>query len=292
MLKINENILTLRAFDIPEKHRIKIAVILSLLLHVVFILLGNYETLDFLKLNDNNIIIPAVEEDKRLVFEIVESDPNYQIEEPETDAVLASDKNTRANDNIPKYTPSENRPYSEGIAESKEIPVPSVNSKSKEIKQPVKPFKKFDAEKIGFGDVRTQEKNAEEQENINRRNSSKLLPDSRSSSARGIEGFSLSTYAWDFAPYMLEVKRKIERNINPPTLFFMGLIDGRYLIKFVIERSGNVRAITVLESNGSKTLEETSSNSIKFSNPFKPLPDTFPEKELVVTGKFRFYIIR
>jgi len=279
--------ISLRGIDIPEKYRISVAVIISILFHVLALLLVNNADLTFKNPVIQNPV--NVEKGKRLVFEIVESNPEAEVAQPPEDAELASDRNTQARDNTLDEAMKADRPHAEGIAEGSELPAPPGRSVETLLNRPTVPFKKFDAGKIGIEKIQEKQRQGETQQG---RQFTQVMPNYRDFSANELGGFSLSTYEWNFAPYMLELKRKIQRHINPPTAFYMRLIEGKYIIQFVIERSGAVREIRVLASEGSKALEETSLNAIKFSHPFNPLPADFPDKELIVTGRFRFYIIK
>lgn len=106
-------------------------------------------------------------------------------------------------------------------------------------------------------------------------------------------GLSFNTYDWDFAPYMLMLKRRIGRNIFPPMAFtHLGLIDGRTLLRFRIYPDGRMTALEVLRYMGHKTLMETSYNAVDISAPFPPLPSDFPEPYLEVTGTFIYFVRR
>ncbi len=113
--------------------------------------------------------------------------------------------------------------------------------------------------------------------------------DNQESRAPDMGGLSFNTYDWNFAPYMLDLKRKVERNIFPPPAFTrMGLISGESTIKFRIYPDGTMKALELIEYEGHKTLMETSYSAIKVSAPFNKLPADFPEQFLEVTAKFTY----
>ncbi len=115
--------------------------------------------------------------------------------------------------------------------------------------------------------------------------------DNRKSRAPDMGGMSFNTYNWDFAPYMLVLKKKVQGNIFPPPAFtHMGLIRGETLLRFKIYPNGELRDLVLLEYTGHETLMKTSISSINISAPFQPLPADFPEPFLEVTAKFFFYI--
>jgi hypothetical protein len=104
---------------------------------------------------------------------------------------------------------------------------------------------------------------------------------------------SFSTYAWDFAPYMLRLKERIEAHMFPPAAFSLyGLIDGKNVVRFRIGRDGRLLGMEALGYEGSRVLVETSAQAVKLSNPFPPLPPDFPDRYLEVTGQFRYELIR
>jgi len=104
-------------------------------------------------------------------------------------------------------------------------------------------------------------------------------------------GLSFNTYNWDFAPYMLELKERIGRNVFPPLAFSqLGMIDGDTLLRFKIYPDGELRDLELLAYQGHRSLMETSTLAVKVSAPFRKLPNDFPEPFLQVTAKFSFFI--
>ncbi len=117
--------------------------------------------------------------------------------------------------------------------------------------------------------------------------------DNQDSRAPDMGALSFNTYDWNFAPYMLDLKRKVERNIFPPPAFTrLGLISGETLLRFKIYPSGQMRDLEILGYDGHKTLMETSRNAIRVSAPFLELPQDFPEEYLEVTAKFSYFTDR
>lgn len=115
--------------------------------------------------------------------------------------------------------------------------------------------------------------------------------DQRDSRVPDSGGLSFNTYNWDFAPYMLELKERIGRNIFPPLAFSqLGMIDGDTLLRFKIYPNGELRDLELLAYQGHRSLMETSTLAIKVSAPFRKLPGDFPEPYLEVTAKFSFII--
>lgn len=115
--------------------------------------------------------------------------------------------------------------------------------------------------------------------------------DNQESRALDMGGLSFNTYNWNFAPYMLELKRRIQRNIHPPAAFMeLGLISGETLLRFKIYPNGMLKDLEILNYKGHKSLMITSSNAVEVSAPFLPLPRDFPEDYLEITGKFIYFV--
>jgi len=122
---------------------------------------------------------------------------------------------------------------------------------------------------------------------------SSLRMDSRESSALDAGGLQLSTYAWDYAPYLAYLKRRIERNISPPPAFTdFGLIEGTTRLRFRILPDGTMEALHVIGFDGSPLLRDTSTRAVEMAVPLRPLPVDFPDAFLEITGVFDYVIHR
>ena len=123
--------------------------------------------------------------------------------------------------------------------------------------------------------------------------SQQALLDNRSHSADELGGVSFSTYNWDFAPYMFYLKQRISQHNYPPAAFmWWGIIEGKTVLQFTIHRDGRLTSMHVLNSEGHESLKETALLAVQSSADFRALPQDFPEDSLVVTGDFRYTIIR
>jgi outer membrane biosynthesis protein TonB len=110
------------------------------------------------------------------------------------------------------------------------------------------------------------------------------------STRASVGGISINTTAWDFAPYLLDLKHRIKQHWIPPLAFTaLGAIHGYTKINFRIYPDGSMEALTVVESKGHKSLHKSSENAIKGAAPFRRLPDHFPEDYLDIT--FGFYYL-
>jgi outer membrane biosynthesis protein TonB len=100
------------------------------------------------------------------------------------------------------------------------------------------------------------------------------------------ESLTLSTYAWEWAPYINAMKSKLYQVWHtPPAYHMLGLIYGQTDIEFSISREGELISYKVLNHQGHESLEVSSVNAITAIFPFKPLPDNFPEESLTITAR-------
>jgi outer membrane biosynthesis protein TonB len=293
-----------------RRHQTTISFIISILLHLLFLLLyiplGKIElfpvTADDLKEK------PQVDEN-RIVFELVETPEDARSEEPPEEAHLVSDKNSIARDrNRDENTPSGD-PYSEGDLDVKEVLLsqqevlspqsPSVIQASEDETDPSREEKKSTSSPEGHDENQLSVKeflariapsqNSHGQDHIPPR----PLYDNETSQAEEYGGLTFNTYDWNFAPYLLEMKRKIEKNMHPPPAFTrFGLISGKTVIRFRVMPDGKVVTLKVLSHDGHESLKITSEQAILQSSAFSPLPRDFPEDFLEVTCSFQYIVSR
>ncbi|MBN2184848.1 MAG: energy transducer TonB [Candidatus Krumholzibacteriota bacterium] len=117
--------------------------------------------------------------------------------------------------------------------------------------------------------------------------------DQRKEAAGALGGITMNTYDWNFASYILEMKRKLRSNTHPPGAFSpLGLIEGKTVLTFRVMPDGRVADLNVIEYTGDRTLMETSVDAVEGSSPFRPLPSDFPMDYLELTWTFIFYVYR
>ncbi len=285
-----------------RKKLLKISLALSILLHLLFML--SYSWIHVITFAN-----PAPEqkiEEKRLEFELVETPENARSDAPPDKANLLSDKNALAQDDYQRKDKLKSDPYSEGDLDVKNLPTVSVeaipssaapqpsNSDASDREQRTKSVENnYEQSYEKFSRQKLLKPNPQSNINQQQREIERPLYANRAFSADDLGGFSFNTYAWDFAPYMLEMKRKVERNIFPPPAFtYMGLISGETIVRFKVMPNGEVTDLKVLNYTGHVSLKETSVKAILNSSRFRELPADFPEDFLEVTAKFTYYITR
>ncbi len=78
--------------------------------------------------------------------------------------------------------------------------------------------------------------------------------------------------------YLNNMKQMIERNrIYPPAADFIGSTNRLSIFSVVLEPSGAMNAITLLNSSGTPRLDEAARLMITSSAPFPPLPADYPQ---------------
>lgn len=289
------------------------SIVVSILLHLLLLAIWSGAIrLNLLK----GDIKPVKPDESPLVFElqepkrpreVVETPEDARVDELQKDAELASDKNAIARNSESHSQLPLGDPFSQGDVEVRELPstpmprgeTGELAREDQEIKQQKKKSENEPDENSDIYASRQFEKFSREyltnQKTATNPGAQESVPRARydNPDTRALENGALSfnTYNWDFAPYMLALKKRVERNIFPPPAFtFMGIISGQTLLRFKIYPNGELRDLTLLTYEGHETLMQTSLRAIEISAPFMPLPADFPEAYLEVTAKFQYHI--
>ena len=80
-----------------------------------------------------------------------------------------------------------------------------------------------------------------------------------------------TTSEFQFPPYLLIVRDKVERNWNPPP----GVKGATVKVTFKVLRSGRVGESKLMESSGNFYFDQAAMRAILASSPFPPLPEGF-----------------
>lgn len=109
----------------------------------------------------------------------------------------------------------------------------------------------------------------------------------------GDGAINLSSYNWNWQPYIDKLKNKVYKKwIAPEEYSTLGLISGYTIVKFEIDRNGNLVQLQILEHSGDPKLQNSSINAIKSLFPFIPLPEDFPDSTLTITAKLIYPDLR
>ncbi len=268
--------------SIKNEHKFWIFVIISILLHIIlFMMIPLLQPIidkpHELRSNSKN--------PPKLEFKLVKSNQK-ETDTPAEDA-FESDRNSLASQEHPDLSLPEGNPQPpqelspENKDYSMELPRTQQKSEMEETGNT------FNPTAMEFWEQFQENKHRMEQEKV-----PETVKDlNKSAYRRG--GFALNTYNWDYAPYMLALRDRIQNNIRPPMSFTrMGIGEGQNIIKFRINKSGKLESVQLLDSTTHETLDETSLRAIRYSFPFMKLPENFPEDYLEITGFFNYIIQR
>lgn len=263
-------------------------------------------SVDDVKRVDAEPLVFELQEPKR-PREIVESPEHARTEEFQKNAELASDKNALASNPESDSRLDLGEPFSRGDFEARELPseavpqgeegVIAVNEETVEERQP--PDVPRDPESGDLYAMNQAEKFTRDyltdQRKVRNPGAQERLPkvrfDNQQSRAPLTGSLSFNTYEWEFAPYMLRLKERVERNIFPPPAFYrLGIISGETFLRFKIYPNGELKDLQLLQYEGHETLMQASLSAIEISAPYEPLPADFPEAFLEVTAKFNYFI--
>jgi len=310
------------------KNKIKIALTLSILIHLILLLL--YKPLAGITglLSRDNAEAAL---DEPLTFELTSpEEPNELVEtpfeaqtaEPPQDARYLSDKNARAQDMYAANDLPVGDAMSEGRSAYKtfageETAVPLQQSmKQSAFEEEQEELKTDESDRkqesestdLSSGDIMLSQntrtmprpkfskeilQSAQVPTSPNSSFSDDQTWNNTASSAEAMGGVSLSTYEWDYAPYLFYMKKRIRDHLYPPQAFIqMGAISGEVTIRFTLNRDGSVHDLRLISNKGHKSFIEPSLNSIRASDPFKSLPTGFPDPYLELTWTFIFTVYR
>ncbi len=279
--------------DFFKSHRLTWALGLSLILHFLFLLLfGKWGEIRLFPLF-------SPDKEKQIVFEIVENPNAEPMRDKPEKADLYSDRNAIAKDRNEQKMENSSLPYSDGDSPAKNIAVQSsaVDNPSNAPTQARSDQSMTNQPEQGA----VSERSVPSRPSFNRdqllgrtgtnnTNTNTLAYQQTLSSAENSGGISFNTYDWNFAPYLIELKKRIERNIYPPPAFTHLGLGGSNIIRFRISRDGKMISAEILGFEGSQALVETSRKAVEMSAPFWSLPDDFPREFLEVTAKFHYVV--
>lgn len=279
-----------------------ITAVFSLLFHLLFLFVVNFDYL-LIDFDDESepmpeevtIIFPENKPEpapKRIVENINET------EEIPDRSDLLSDRNSRAaNPEMNEFRGEQ--PLSQGNTPFENLTNPNQSASHSQFL----PSKKFSKEALrksntGEGEERffklpDEEQARAQQQAMQDQQSTNNIYDQKTFSADQLGNLTLSTYAWEWAPYINSMKRKLMLVWFAPAAYYrLGLIHGHTDIRFTISREGKLLNYDVLNHTGHESLQQSSVNAITAIFPFKPLPQGFPEETLTITARLIYPNLR
>ncbi len=222
-----------------------------------------------------------------MVFEFIEpTDGPIPEEVPETN--LASTRKSLARSRGEEAVSENDLPVSSGQSPVKELKKPGSRADESEPSRPRPPDRELDrnegkreaAQSPFSRSVMRREvsQSVEEQRFMNPRGRSTTLPGD----------LSFNTVDFEFAPYLLELKRRIEAHWWPPIASYGSGYKGASVIRFGVSQSGELDLLEVVTGADHESLDIAASNAVRYGAPFPPLPDDFPENRWVITCTFHY----
>ena len=96
--------------------------------------------------------------------------------------------------------------------------------------------------------------------------------------------FTLSSYEWEYAPYMLDWIEKIKRNWVEPISYLAGKgKGGQVIVKTTLFKSGKKKKIELIFTNVNDEMTNEAIKAVEKSFNLPELPESYKENELEVT---------
>jgi hypothetical protein len=234
---------------------------------------------------------PQLKPDALKQFEVVDN-MNADNQRPEQSDLL-SDRDSRA------HNPELTQRHSQSVIRSEgNSPLRELSGQSRSGTFRASPAKKFSAKALtgesseaarSFAESDNEASEFSEAQSEGRNQAF----NQKNFSVEEVGALSLSTYKWEWAPYINAMKSKLYRVWFAPAAYYeLGLIHGVTIIRYTIGRGGHLVEWETLNHDGHESLKISSEEAIKALFPFLPLPENFPDETLTITAKLIYPDLR
>lgn len=283
-----DNSLTLISRSTERKVFI-VAIVVSLLFHIILLVFIKF---DLFRIFETPV--KAVNDIEPVTFLFPENKPRKVVENMNEnqlvpdDANLLSESNSQARSNI-LLDDQRNLPYSEGNTELENLAESNpIMENEQEFRPNYRQNESFNRDallenKESGAAMRSSRKILESgpaESSARRKNDTDNMLRQIDFSSNMLGDISLSTYAWEWAPYMNAFKRKLYQKWRVPAGYYLFGIKGKTVINFTIDRKGNLVKSEIVSHEGHESLQISSELVIKNCFPFLPLPVSFPDDSL------------
>lgn len=300
IINLKDKIKTGSFWEDKNKRILALAFLLSLLFHALL----------FLFLNLNNWLEPhpvSLQEDKPEKVTIVFPENKPKPKAKEWKIVQNTNENEELPDKTDLLSDKNSRAKNPSIAKEKgALPKSSGNAALPDFSPApsFKTFPKFQTKRFDksalLGERMAQNVHEEQQKQLQKAQmqsrpiqGANQMMNQKNFSVEDLGAISLSTYKWEWAPYVNALKNKLYQVwFAPPAYYQLGLIHGYTVVRFTIDKQGNMTNMEVLKQVGHKSLQLSSTEAIRALFPFLPLPKDFPEKNLTITAKLIYPDLR
>ncbi len=227
------------------------------------------------------------EKNEPIVFELVDPSPGAEPDEvPETNLV-STKKSLAHSDEAAVAQAANNLPASAGESPLKEN---RHAGEAAERDEPVRP-----AEEERPDESRSEGEDSPKSllspSNI-RNEVSRSLEGRRFQNPRGTQSLpgdlSFNTVDFEFAPYLFELKKRIEEKWYPPVASYGRGFKGESVVRFAVAKGGELDLLELLSGADHTSLDTAAMNAVRYGAPFPPLPEDFPEERWVITCTFYY----
>lgn len=221
-----------------------------------------------------------------IVFELIEPTPGPEPKEvPETNLV-STKKSLARSEEQPSPASENERPVSSGESPLKENKRGAVAVEEVERAQEEATLaeKVPDAEEGGIRSLLNP--------SSIRREVSRSVQESRLSNPRGDSALpgelSFNTVDFEYAPYLLILKKRIEEMWYPPVASYGRGFKGESVVRFAVAKGGELDLVELVSGADHKSLDTAALNAVRYAGPLPPLPEDFPEERWVITCTFYY----
>ena len=99
---------------------------------------------------------------------------------------------------------------------------------------------------------------------------------------------ALESRSHEYAAYLEEVKRRVEREWRYPLLAQERGLAGKLVIEFAIRRDGGLTRLHLADSSGVSILDDAALDAIRRAAPYSPLPDAMDLDRLNIVASFEY----
>ncbi len=100
---------------------------------------------------------------------------------------------------------------------------------------------------------------------------------------------SFDTKEYKYYGYMQRLREKIEGVWRYPSEAQERRLNGELYIKFTIRKDGRLTAVELVHTSGYKFLDDAAISALRDADPYWPLPDSWKEDSITITGRFIYY---
>lgn len=99
---------------------------------------------------------------------------------------------------------------------------------------------------------------------------------------------ALESRAHEYAAYLEEVKRRVEREWRYPLLAQERGLTGKLVIEFAIRQDGRLARLRLADSSGVSILDDAALEAIRKAAPYSPLPEAMGLDRLNIVASFEY----